>query len=186
MMIKKNWKARPKSLVDQKPGESFEPFFFEDDDFWAAEAHYIGGRLDPAKFLDYDYTYEQFVQEEFSAALLGGPGSPRENEELQRYFEQEWPEKAKLAKRIFNDKIHDASKEGDYAVYFYYINDEELEEQVGMVAVNTVNKSEGPEYLGWHKWLNQEYHDWGHAQYPNFDAFSQVMRAEHKAVVEKI
>lgn len=91
--------------------KDFEPFFFKEDETFKADADYIGERLKIENFIDEYNDYEDFVDTEFTAKVLGGFGNPRENNEMRRYFEEKWPQKAKLAHKLFdsmNSKVKDA------------------------------------------------------------------------------
>lgn len=95
----------------------FEPFFFKEDETFKADADYIGERLKVENFIDEYNDYEDFVDTEFTAKVLGGFGNQRENNEMRRYFEEKWPQKAKLAHKLFdsmNSKVKDDALEGEY------------------------------------------------------------------------
>ena len=100
-----SWKIDD-TIADSKI-KDFEPFFFKNDDIWEDEAQYVGNNLKVEKFIDKYDNYKDFVNNEFTAEVLGAFGNTRENAEMLKYFEQEWPQKAKLAKRLFGDSVKD-------------------------------------------------------------------------------
>ena len=84
--------------------DEFKPFFFnnDDDDFWENESQYVGNNLRVESFMDKYDDYNKFIDSEFTAKILGAYGNTRENKEMRKYFEENWPQKAKLAHRIFD------------------------------------------------------------------------------------
>ena len=83
--------------------EEFKPFFFNDDDkFWEDESQYVGDNLSVESFMDEYDNYDEFINSEFTAKVLGAYGNTRENKEMRKYFEENWPQKAKLAHRLFD------------------------------------------------------------------------------------
>lgn len=106
--------AHALTFVDSKV-EDFEPFFFKEDETFKADADYFGERLKIENFIDKYNDYEDFIDTEFTAKVLGGFGNPRENKEMRRYFEEKWPQKAKLAHKLFDSM--DSKVKDDNVVY---------------------------------------------------------------------
>lgn len=106
----------------------FEPFFFKEDETFKADADYIGERLKVENFIDEYNDYEDFVDTEFTAKVLGGFGNSRENNEMRRYFEEKWPQKAKLAHKLF-DSMNSKAKDANHPKTFkFFINNRAVSE----------------------------------------------------------
>ena len=109
--------------------KDFEPFFFKEDNTFKSDADYIGERLKVENFIDEYNDYEDFVDTEFTAKVLGGFGNSRENNEMRRYFEENWPQKAKLAHKLFdsmNSKVKDDANRSK--TFKFFINNRAVSE----------------------------------------------------------
>lgn len=100
--------------------ENFEPFMFngDDGDYFRDTAESI---LDEIKNPDTYYllnklgeyeTLREFVDNEFSLRLLGAWGSPREMDELYRYFKEQAPQLVKLGIKLWGEETNEAYKIG--------------------------------------------------------------------------
>lgn len=85
--------------------EDFEPSFFDEEDTsgFRSDAQSLINRLNVLDYMDDYDSFRDFVDNEFSAALLGSWGNEQEMDELFRYFVEQAPEQAKIGKRIWKD-----------------------------------------------------------------------------------
>ena len=119
--------------------KDFEPFFFKEDNTFKSDADYIGERLKVENFIDKYNDYEDFVDTEFTAKVLGGFGNPRENNEMRRYFEEKWPQKAKLAHKLFDSMNSKARDEANLPTTIQaLVNDEEAAIKAYEVAIKNL------------------------------------------------
>ena len=94
-----------RSTYDESLNEDFEPFFFDEEDTsgFRSDAQSLINKLNVIDYMDDYDSFRDFVDNEFSAKLLGAWGSNQEMDELFRYFIEQSPEQAKIGKRIWKD-----------------------------------------------------------------------------------
>lgn len=119
--------------------KDFEPFFFKEDESFKWDADYIGERLKIENFIDKYNDYEEFIDTEFTAKVLGGFGNSRENNEMRRYFEEKWPQKARLAHKLFDSIGSKVKDEANLATTIQaLVNDEEAAVKAYEVAIKNL------------------------------------------------